>query len=171
LEGIIMRRSIVLLFAGCLAISPCAFAQASGTQAGAARTARPAIFDPSRDAARDLQDAIAEASRTGRRVLVDVGGNWCGWCHEMERFIEAHQDLKALRDRNFVTVKVNFSPENKNEAVLSKYPKIPGYPHLFVLDKDGSLLHSQDTSRLEDGKSSYVLEKFTAFLNEWAPPR
>ncbi len=146
-------------------------AQSGGGQAGATKAAaRPNIFDPTRDAAKDLQAAIEEASRSGRRVLVDVGGNWCGWCHEMERFIEAHPDLKALRDKNFVTVKVNWSPENKNEAVLSKYPKIPGYPHLFILDDTGKLLYSEDTSKLEDGKTSYVLEKFTVFLQEWAPP-
>jgi hypothetical protein len=63
-----------------------------------------------------------------------------------------------------------WSPENQNEEVLSKYPKIPGYPHLFVLDKNGKLIHSQDTSELEDGRKSYNLEKFTAFLKEWAAP-
>ena len=54
--------------------------------------------------------------------------------------------------------------------MLSKFPKIKGYPHLFVLDKDGKLLHSQDTVLLEDGKSSYVLEKFKEFLLKWASP-
>ena len=48
------------------------------------------------------------------------------------------------------------------------FPKIPGYPHLFVLDKTGTLLHSQNTSMLEDGKRSYDLERFTAFLKKWA---
>jgi thiol:disulfide interchange protein len=131
--------------------------------------AKPNIFDPTRDAAKDIELAIAEAARTGKRVLVDVGGNWCGWCHKMEQYFEEHADLRALRDQNYVTVKVNWSPENRNEAVLSKYPKISGYPHLFVLDQNGALLHSQDTGKLEDGKSSYDLEKFTAFLKEWAP--
>jgi thiol:disulfide interchange protein len=168
----VMKRNIFLLLIAGLAISLCAFARVSGAQGGAAKTAaRPAIFDPARDAMKDLQEGVAEAARTGRRVLVDVGGNWCGWCHEMERFIEAHADLKALRDKNFVTVKVNYSRENQNQAVLSKYPEIKGYPHLFILEKDGSLLHSQDTALLEDGKSSYVLEKFSAFLKQWAPPR
>ncbi len=154
-----------------LVFSTFALAQSSGAQSGAVKPAvRPNIFDPNRDAARDLQAGIEEAARSGRRVLVDVGGNWCGWCHEMERFIEAHPDLKALRDKNFVTVKINWSPENKNEAVLSKYPRIPGYPHLFILDNSGKLLYSEDTSKLEDGKSSYVLQKFMAFLQEWAPP-
>ncbi len=123
-------------------------------------------FDPTRDAARDLSAAIEEASRTGKRVLVDVGGNWCGWCLNMERFFAAHPDLAALRDKYFVTVKVNWSPENTNRALLSHYPPIPGYPHLFVLDGGGRLLHSQDTSALEDGKT-YSLQKFTAFLNKW----
>jgi thiol:disulfide interchange protein len=142
--------------------------QGTGTQT-AKPAAKPAIFDPTRDAAKDIQQAIAEAARTGKNVLIDVGGNWCSWCHEMERYFETHPELRAIRDNNFVTVKVNWSPENKNEAVLSKYPKIPGYPHLFVLDKNGTLLHSQDTARLEDGKRSYDLEKFTAFLKEWSP--
>ncbi len=123
-------------------------------------------FDPTRDAASDLSAAIAEASRTGKRVLVDVGGNWCSWCLRMERFVEAHPDLAALRDKYFVTVKVNYSAENTNRALLSKYPAIPGYPHLFVLDGSGRLLQSQDTSALEDGKT-YSLQKFPAFLKKW----
>ena len=44
-------------------------------------------------------------------------------------------------------LKVNWSKENKNEALLSKWPKIDGYPHLFVLDADGRLVHSQDTAK------------------------
>ncbi|RPJ83912.1 MAG: thioredoxin family protein [Acidobacteria bacterium] len=165
-----MRTGVFVLLVLCLSTASNASAQVPAAKAGATKQARPAIFDPTRDAAKDLQEATAEAARTGRRVLVDVGGNWCGWCHEMERFIEAHPDLKALRDKHYVTVKVNYSPENENTAVLSRFPKIKGYPHLFVLDKDGSLLHSQDTVLLEDGKSSYVLEKFKEFLIQWSAP-
>jgi thiol:disulfide interchange protein len=127
------------------------------------------IFDPNRDAAGDIPAGIAEAARTGKRVLLDVGGDWCVWCREMERFIEEHTALHTLRNRNYVIVKVNWSPENKNESVLSKYPAVPGYPHFFVLNKNGTLLQSQDTSQLEDGKKSYDLEKFKAFLEKWAP--
>jgi hypothetical protein len=65
-------------------------------------------------------------------------------------------------------VKVNWSPENKNEAVLSQYPKIPGYPHLFVLDATGKLVRSQDTGELEAGKG-HDPEKVRAFLKRWAP--
>jgi hypothetical protein len=66
-------------------------------------------------------------------------------------------------------VKINFSDENKNEPLLSRYPPVAGYPHIFVLDKDGKFLHSQDTGKLEEGKS-YNLDKFMAFLKEWVVP-
>ena len=125
-------------------------------------------YDPKRDTAQDIQDAIKEAQRTNKRILLEVGGEWCGWCHTLDRFFQASPDLLLLRDKNFVTVKINFSGDNENKDLLSHYPAIPGYPHIFVLDAEGKLLHSQDTSALERGKS-YNLEKLTAFLTNWAP--
>ena len=124
-------------------------------------------YDPKRDAARDIEEAVAEAARTGRRVLVEVGGEWCIWCHMMDDFFEKNRAVLDLREKNFVMVKVNFSDENKNEPLLSRYPEIQGYPHLFVLDRDGKLLHSQDTAELEEGKG-YNLARFTAFLEKWS---
>ena len=124
-------------------------------------------YDPKRDAARDVEEAVAEAARTNRRVLVEVGGEWCVWCHIMDDFFEKNRAVLDLREQNFVMVKVNFSDENKNEPVLSRYPQIKGYPHIFVLDSDGKLLHSQDTAELEEGKG-YNLARFTAFLEKWS---
>jgi thioredoxin-related protein len=124
-------------------------------------------YDPKRDAAEDIRDAAAEAKRTNRRVLLEVGGEWCSWCHHMDDFFVAHSDLTALRDKSFVIVKINFSEENQNKEVLAQYPAIEGYPHLFVLASDGTLVHSQDTSALEEGKS-YNLDRFTTFLAYWA---
>lgn len=125
-------------------------------------------YDPKRDAEKDINDAVAEARRSKKRVLLEVGGEWCSWCHIMDKYFDSNPKLLEFRDQNFIIVKINFSPENQNKQTLSRYPEIPGYPHLFVLDETGKLLHSQDTSKLESGKS-YDLEKFFAFLKEWAP--
>jgi thioredoxin-related protein len=125
-------------------------------------------YDPKRDAGADIRDAVVEAKRSGRNVLVDVGGEWCSWCHTLDRFFDQNKDLREQLDQNFVLVKINYSPENKNEKLLSRYPTIPGFPHLFVLDGNGKLLHSQDTSELEQGKS-YNHDKFVAFLKRWSP--
>lgn len=128
----------------------------------------PSHYDPARDANKDILDAVGEANRTGKRVLLDVGGEWCVWCHRMDSFIEQNAVLAKLLEKHYVVVKINVDPKNRNEAVLSRYPTIPGYPHLFVLDRNGKLLHSQDTSELEAGKS-YDLDRFKLFLEKWAP--
>jgi thiol:disulfide interchange protein len=125
-------------------------------------------FDPQRDAAKDIQDAVHEARRTGKRILLDVGGDWCIWCRRLDSLFAANKDLEGTLRKGFVVVKVNYSRENKNEAVLSRFPKIPGYPHLFVLDSNGKLLHSQDTGQLESG-NHHDREKVMAFLKKWAP--
>ena len=126
-------------------------------------------FDPSRNAEQDIQNAILEAKRTGKRIILDVGGEWCGWCKALDRFFDEHADLATYRAKNYVWLKINYSPENENKEVLSRYPEIKGYPHLFVLGEDGKLLHSQSTSPLEEGKS-YNLGRMFDFLKKWAPP-
>jgi aspartate/methionine/tyrosine aminotransferase len=134
----------------------------------AAIAALDAKFDPARDAAADLQLAMVEAQRSGRRIVLDVGGEWCPWCHRMDAFLHDDAELHALRAAGYVWMKVNYSEENENTAFLARFPEVKGYPHLFVLDADGKLLHSQFTGALEKGKS-YDREKFLAFLKAWAP--
>ena len=156
---------LVLAFLFAFAVSTqIAFTQ--GTAASPAQTEHPK-FDPKRDAARDIAEAVKVAQKKNKRILLDVGGEWCGWCHKLDKFfIENLEAAKILKDK-YIVVKVNFSQENKNEALLSKYPKINGYPHLFVLDKNGKLLHSQDTGLLETG-DHHDPAKVIPFLQKWA---
>jgi thioredoxin-related protein len=125
-------------------------------------------FDPTRDPAKDVAAAVESASKSGQRILLDVGGEWCPWCRKLDAFFEDNRDIAAFLHKNFVVVKVNFSKENSNEKFLSQYPAIRGYPHMFVLDSDGKLLHSQSTGELEDG-DHHDHDKVFAFLKKWAP--
>ncbi len=124
-------------------------------------------FDPKRDAAKDIASAVVLAKKQNKRVILDVGGEWCIWCKKLDQFFETDKEAARILKQKFIVVKVNFSPENENKAVLSKYPEIKGYPHLFVLDQAGKLLHSQDTGLLETG-SSHDRDKVLAFLNKWS---
>lgn len=125
-------------------------------------------FDPARDPAKDVQKAVAIARKTGQRILLDVGGEWCIWCHKLDSFFRDNKDVSEFLMKNFVVVKVNYSKENKNEEFLSKYPKISGYPHVFVLESRGKFLHSQDTGALESG-DHHDHDKVFDFLKRWAP--
>ena len=80
------------------------------------------------------------------------------------------EEIKSLLEENFIVVKINYSKENKNEKFLSQYPAIEGYPHFFVLESDGKLLHSQNTGDLEKDKD-YDKDKFLEFLNKWKPAK
>ena len=154
------RRRFVAL--ACAVVVPLPAASAGETRP------LPTDFDPARDAARDLDAALSIARATHRRVLVEVGGEWCAWCHILDRFFVAQPELKRMRDASFVWLKVNFSKENQNAALLSRWPKVAGYPHLFVLDADGRVLHSQDSALLEAGKD-YDPGAVRTLLASWSP--
>lgn len=125
-------------------------------------------FDPTRNPSDDLKAAIELAKNTNKRIILDIGGEWCIWCHRIDAFIQNTMEIKSLLEENFIVLKINYSKENKNEKFLSLYPQIDGYPHFFVLDKEGKLLHSQNTGELEKDKD-YDKDKFIAFLNKWKP--
>jgi len=122
-------------------------------------------FDPARKPADDLKTAVVQAKENHKKIILDIGGEWCPWCHRIDEFILSHKELKEFIDKNFIVVKVNYSKENKNEEFLANYPKVPGFPHIFVLDSTGKLIHSQDTGKLEK-EQSYDADKFMKFLKK-----
>ena len=128
-----------------------------------------ATYDATRNPAKDLHDAIARATKANKRILLEVGGDWCVYCNIMDETFESHPQLQKARDSSYITVRVNFSKENPNDAFLSHYPKIPDYPHFFVLDSKGTLVRSQPTHPFEHGKK-YNAAKIHDFLQKWAQP-
>jgi thioredoxin-related protein len=128
----------------------------------------PAGYDKSRDPAADLKAAIAQAKQENKRILLEVGGEWCIYCRILNKTIHDDERLTRRLHDSFVVIKVNFSPDVRNEAFLSRYPQIPSYPHLFLLDADGKLLLSQTPDDfVKDNR--YVPELILAFLENWAP--
>jgi len=137
--------------------------------ATAARAAGSAGYDPRRDPAADLRTAVQEARQSGKRILLEVGGEWCVWCHVLQDLVTQDKEVAARLRDGFVLVKVNWSPENENTRFLSAYPPIPGYPHFFVLASDGTYLRSQPVDPFTKG-SGYDRAKVLAFLKQWSPP-
>jgi Thioredoxin-like len=125
-------------------------------------------YDPKHNPANDLKEAVATATQAHKRILLEVGGDWCIWCTYLDKFYADHPDLQAFRDSNFITLKVNMSSENGNREFLSQYPRIPGYPHIFVLDADGQLLQSESAEELQKG-NIYNVDKVRNFLTQWKP--
>ena len=129
------------------------------------------VYDPSRNPAEDLQQAILIAQSQNKRIMLELGGDWCIWCKFMDEFYTTHNEILQFRADHYVLVKVNVSDQNMNEKFLSQFPAAAGYPHIYILESDGTFLHSQDTVELENGVDSYVPEVFMAFLQKWALPK
>lgn len=124
-------------------------------------------YDAKRDPFKDGHDAIALAQKTHRRILIEVGGNWCKWCHVMDRFFTNNPDIHSKLHQAFVILKINVSDENDNQAFLSSFPRPLGYPHMYISETNGELLASKDTAEfMADGK--YSRQKFLQFINHWA---
>jgi thioredoxin-related protein len=120
-------------------------------------------YDETRDPAKDLLAATAKAQQEDKQVLLLVGGEWCSWCQEMNRFLDREPELAHQFNRTFVVVKVNVSEQNKNTPFLKAYPEYLGVPHFYVLDAKGKLLESFNTGLLEKGKS-YDEARFGKFI-------
>ena len=129
----------------------------------------PEKFEPSRDAEADVQQALSLAQAQRKLVFVDVGGEWCAWCHIFDRFVASHPEVKKTLQERYLVVKVNYSPQNRNEKILSRWPKAKGYPHFYVLDGTGRVLESQPGGELEAGKD-YDAAKVLAFLRRRQAP-
>ena len=130
------------------------------------------VFDPTSDAAKDLVAAKQQAKAEHKNILLDVGGNWCGWCLVLDKLTHQDAGLNAALEKGFVVVHVNYSSENKNEVFLKQFPAVNGFPYFFVLSADGNLLKNQSTDMFESDhsmKNGYDRDKLERFFVRWAP--
>jgi len=125
-------------------------------------------YDESRDPIADLAKAVEQGAQEKKRIFVQVGGDWCSWCVLMTKFIENNRPVRAALEKDYLVMKVSYSKAQPNKAFLSQYPKTNGFPHVYIFDTDGTLLHSQDTGELEAG-NGYDEHRYLDFLAKWAP--
>ncbi|WP_448546997.1 thioredoxin family protein [Thalassotalea fusca] len=124
------------------------------------------VYDDKRDPFADAKDAISLANRTGRNVIIEIGGNWCTWCHKMDAFLAENPDIYQLLHQKYVLLKINVSDSNENEAFMKGLPPVLGYPHMYVSTGQGKMLLSKDTADfLTNGQ--YSREAWLSFLNKW----
>ena len=135
-----------------------------------AQTEKPKLYHPKANAKEDISKAVSEAKATGKHVLLQIGGNWCGWCILFDKKVKETPELKSTMDANYVTYHLNYSPENLNEDILAAlgYPQRFGFPVFVVLDGNGKRLHTQNSVYLEEGKG-HNEKKILEFFKQWSP--
>ena len=162
-----MKRTILLTLAAMLALTPLT-----------AQTALPKVYDETIDPNEQIDKALKQARSEGKFVVCQVGGNRCPWCLRFADFITNDEDISTLIHDNFVYIHVNYSPNSPSDAkgkartekMMKRLgnPARFGFPVFVVLDESGKVIHTQDSSFLEEGPS-YDKVKVVRFFNNWTP--
>ncbi len=143
-----------------------------------AQTALKKVYNEEINPMTQIDEALAQAKSSDKFVVCQVGGNWCPWCLRFADFVTKDTTISQVIDQNFVYIHVNYNPRKSQDAektaqtqsMLKRLdnPARFGFPVFVVLDGQGKVLHIQDSSFLEEGKS-YNQAKVLRFLKNWTP--
>jgi len=128
------------------------------------------LYSPTENAKNAIEKDVKLAKNSKKHVFVQIGGNWCIWCYRFNDMVTKDASIDSLIQANYVVYHLNYSKENKNEALLAKYgyPQRFGFPVFLILDGNGKLLHIQNSGYLEKDKG-YDREKVFGFFSDWSP--
>jgi thiol:disulfide interchange protein len=128
-----------------------------------------APYDTARNADADVDAAIARAKKSGKRVMIDLGGNWCADCRilaglmelpEMESFLRAHYEI----------VSVDVGRFNRNLQIPARYgitQRLEGVPAILVVTTDGKLVNPGRVSAIQDARHM-TPQALADWLAQWA---
>lgn len=152
------------------ATTPSEPAESTNAEKPPAKPKRNPIYDEKANAQELIAKAVGRAKRDHKQVLIEWGGNWCGWCHLLH---DTFTKVPAVAKIVYEEYELVLIDSNSNQELLKEYAgkhQVRGFPHLTVLDAEGKVLTNQDTEPLEKGKG-HDPEAVTKFLSEWTLPK
>ncbi|OAI52296.1 hypothetical protein AYO47_06355 [Planctomyces sp. SCGC AG-212-M04] len=114
--------------------------------------------------------ALDKARLEHKRVLIEWGGNWCGWCYKLHDVFHKDPLVQPIVHEEYELVLIDCT---KNRTLMQSYGGKDtqyGYPYLTILDEEGKTLTNQETGSLEDGPK-HVPERVADFLKKWSVER
>lgn len=124
-------------------------------------------YEPQADPFEAYHAAIAQAEQENKYLLIIAGGDWCHWCHVLDRFVARDAEVDAKLHDTFVVMKVYVGFDNYNDAFFSQLPPAKGAPHFWIVSPDKEVLASQSTGGFEAGKRGYDKQAFLQFIDTW----
>jgi thiol-disulfide isomerase/thioredoxin len=108
-------------------------------------------YDTSADANADVNAAFARAQTSGKRVLIDLGGNWCPDCIILSNVMRL-PEVAPFVEANYEVVMVDVGRFNRNLQIPARFGfthRLEGVPFMLVADPDGKLLNAGNTATLD----------------------
>ena len=142
--------------------------QTGGTAKKAQDPAAKPVYDEKADAKKDVAAALERAKRENKRVLIQWGANWCGWCKWLAGTMKKDGQLARTILYEYEVVHVDVGRFDKHMDLAKELgADFKAIPFLTVLDADGKALVQQNTEPFEakvDGKDGHDAKKILAFL-------
>ena len=108
------------------------------------------------DADAAIAAAKARALKSHRRLLIDLGGNWCLDCRLLAGTVEL-PEVRRFVDRHFEVVTVDIGRWDKNRQVSEHYGipgRLAGVPALLIVDpRTDRLINKGHETALSDARS------------------
>jgi thiol-disulfide isomerase/thioredoxin len=126
-------------------------------------------YDVNADANKDVAAAFARARKNGKRVLIDLGGNWCGDCVVLANIMQL-PEVKPFVAAHYEVVSVDIGRENKNLQIPAHFgvDLSGGVPALLIVEPDGrTLVDAGHISALEDARHM-TPQGLADWLAQWA---
>ncbi|WP_375380040.1 thioredoxin family protein [uncultured Sphingomonas sp.] len=130
----------------------------------------PLPYDTQADADAAIAAARARAIRTHKRLLIDLGGNWCLDCRILAGTV-ALPELKTFVDRHFEIVTVDIGRFDKNAQVAARYGvkgRLAGVPAVLIVDpRSDRLINTGHETALSDARHMNP-QALADWLAQWA---
>jgi thioredoxin-related protein len=95
-----------------------------------------------------ISEALDQAPKTNKKIILDVYTDWCGWCKRMDRDTYADSAVAAYMQEHYIGSKMNPEKSGKltydgKEFTQQEFGQalgINGYPATAVFNEKGELL-------------------------------
>jgi thiol-disulfide isomerase/thioredoxin len=111
-------------------------------------------YDPNANATAAVNAAFARAKKNGKRVLIDLGGNWCGDCIVLANLMQL-PELKRFLAAHFEIVSVDVGRFDKNLQIPARFgitQRLEGVPSVIVAEPDGTFVNPGRIAALADAR-------------------
>ncbi|PXA83540.1 thiol reductase thioredoxin [Nostoc sp. 3335mG] len=106
----------------------------------------PFPYDEQTDAQAVVAKARAQAKREHKRLLIDLGGNWCLDCRVLAGIMDL-PELQPFLKKHFVVAKVDIGRFDKNGGIAGHYGitgRLDGVPAILAVDPVRDRLLNRD---------------------------
>ena len=126
-------------------------------------------YDEHANADTAVANAFVRAKAAHKRVLIDLGGNWCADCRILAGLMQL-PEMRRFLDERYVVVLVDVGRFNRNLQIPARFgitKRLEGVPSVLIANPDGTLVNRDHFFALDDARHMGP-QAIADWLAQWA---